>query len=141
MLMIIEVNSIDETALAAKQFAKRLKPGDIVALHGDIGVGKTVFARGVVSCFGDETEVTSPTFSIMNIYPGTTDVYHFDLYRLENEDEIYDAGLDEYIFGGGISLIEWPDTLNTHKNYDVTIEKNLELGEDYRKITIIGDEI
>lgn len=139
--MKFEVNSIEETLAAARRFAAILKPGDIIALHGDIGVGKTVFVRGVVSCFGDETEVTSPTFSIMNIYAGKTDIYHFDLYRMEDEEEIYESGLDEYIFGNGISLIEWPDILNINKNYDITIEKNLDISEDYRKITIIGDEI
>ena len=66
--MKFEVNSIEETLDTARKFAEKLKPGDIIALHGDIGVGKTVFVRGIVSYFGDETEVTSPTFSIMNIY-------------------------------------------------------------------------
>lgn len=132
--MKFEVNSIEETLDTARKFAEKLKPGDIIALHGDIGVGKTVFVRGIVSYFGDETEVTSPTFSIMNIYCGN--IYHFDLYRMEDEEEIYEAGLDEYIFGDGISLIEWPDILGAYKNYDVTIEKNLDIGEDYRIITI-----
>ena len=132
--MKFEVNSIEETLDTARKFAEKLKPGDIIALHGDIGVGKTVFVRGIVSYFGDETEVTSPTFSIMNIYCGN--IYHFDLYRMEDEEEIYESGLDEYIFGDGISLIEWPDILGAHKNYDVTIEKNLDIGEDDRIITI-----
>ena len=132
--MKFEVNSIEETLDTARKFAEKLKPGDIIALHGDIGVGKTVFVRGIVSYFGDETEVTSPTFSFMNIYCGN--IYHFDLYRMEDEEEIYESGLDEYIFGDGISLIEWPDILGAHKNYDVTIEKNLDIGEDYRIITI-----
>lgn len=139
--MKIEVHSAKETLAAARKFAEVLKPGDIIALHGDIGVGKTVFVRGVVSRFGDETEVASPTFSIMNIYAGNPDIYHFDLYRMENEEEIYECGLDEYISGNGISLIEWPDILDIHKNYDVTIEKNLDISEDYRKITILGDEL
>lgn len=139
--MNIEVNSVEETVAVSANFAKRLKQGDIIALHGDIGVGKTVFVRGIVSYFGDETDVTSPTFSIMNIYNGKINVYHFDLYRLEDEEEIYESGLDEYIFGNGISLVEWPDIIGTHKNYDVTIEKNLDKGENYRKITIIGDDL
>ena len=129
----------DETLKIAKEFAVRLKPGDIIALHGDIGVGKTVFVRGVMSCFGDETQVTSPTFSVMNIYDGTVPLYHFDLYRMEDEEEIYACGLDEYIEGNGISLIEWPDILSLKKNYDVTIQKNLDINEDYREIIISGD--
>ncbi len=132
------VNSPGETENIAKTFAENLKPGDIVRLYGDIGVGKTVFVKGVTSFFGNIDEVCSPTFSIMNIYSGTIDIYHFDLYRIEDEQEIYEAGLFDYIGGSGISMIEWPDAASYHgsRMFDVTISKNLDISDDYREIEI-----
>ena len=132
------VNSPCETENIAKTFAEKLKMGDIVRLYGDIGVGKTVFVKGVASFFGNADEVCSPTFSIMNIYSGSVDIYHFDLYRIEDEQEIYEAGLFDYIGGGGISTIEWPDAASYHGSriFDVTISKNLDISDDYREIEI-----
>ena len=132
------VNSPEETLSVATHFAESLKKGDIIRLYGDIGVGKTVFVKGVASFFGSDTEVCSPTFSIMNIYSGDTDIYHFDLYRIEDEQEIYEAGLFDYIGGDGISMIEWPDaaTYNGDRIFDVCISKNLDISDDYREIEI-----
>ena len=133
-------NTLNEkqTAAAASEFASKLKAGDIVRLHGEIGVGKTVFVRGVASYFGCAEDVCSPTFAIMNIYGDNPPIYHFDLYRFENEDEIYDAGLDEFLGGGGISLVEWPELLKnfySERIFDITIEKDSEKGENFRLIT------
>ena len=125
-----------ETENIAAEFKKLLKIGDIVCLHGDIGVGKTVFTRGL----SGSDSVCSPTFSIMNIYKGNPPIYHFDLYRLGSEDELYEAGLMEYIESGdGISVVEWPDILPDCSDadiYDVYISKNLEIDESYREIEV-----
>lgn len=125
-----------ETSGFAAKFKETLKCGDIVCLHGDIGVGKTVFTKGLAL----SDAVCSPTFSIMNIYKGTPPIYHFDLYRLSSSDELYEAGLMEYIESGdGISVIEWPDIFETDCGadiYDVYISKNLEIDENYREIEV-----
>lgn len=129
-------HSPEETLAIASDFAKSLSAGDIVLLHGDIGVGKTVFTRGL----SGSDAVCSPTFSIMNIYDGNPPIYHFDLYRLVSEDELYESGLMEYIESGdGISVIEWPDIFcgTTEGNiYDVYISKNLEIDENFREIEV-----
>ncbi|MBQ3053401.1 MAG: tRNA (adenosine(37)-N6)-threonylcarbamoyltransferase complex ATPase subunit type 1 TsaE [Clostridia bacterium] len=141
-MTVFETTGYDHTVSIGKDFARLLKKGDIVRLHGEIGVGKTVFVRGVAKHFGGDADVCSPTFSIMNIYQGDIPVYHFDLYRLESEDEIYEAGLYEFLGGDGISLVEWPELLSSYpgKNiYDVTISKNLTKGENYREIKIEGE--
>ncbi len=141
-MRVEETRKYDETECLAKQVAARLRPGDIIRLHGDIGVGKTVFVRGVAEFFGCASEVCSPTFAIMNIYSGSVPLYHFDLYRLEREDEIFEAGLYEFLGGGGISLVEWPELLGSYPSarvFDITIEKDLSISDEYRKITLEGE--
>ncbi|MBR6523395.1 MAG: tRNA (adenosine(37)-N6)-threonylcarbamoyltransferase complex ATPase subunit type 1 TsaE [Clostridia bacterium] len=134
--MLFIAHSPADTEKIAADFKKELKMGDIVCLHGDIGVGKTVFTRGL----SGSDAVCSPTFSIMNIYKGTPPVYHFDLYRLSTEDELYEAGLMEYIESGdGISIIEWPDILPRDLDadiYHVYITKKLENHDNYREIEV-----
>ncbi len=129
-------HSPEETLEIAKNLKSDLSPGSVLFLHGDIGVGKTVFTRGVAN----SDKVCSPTFSIMNIYEGNPPVYHFDLYRLSSEEELYEAGLMEYIESGdGISVIEWPDILDSSPLsdvFDVYITKNLEIDENYREIEV-----
>ncbi len=96
----------------AARFARNLKVGDIVCLKGELGTGKTVFVKGAASAFGiDPNSVNSPTFVIMNYYPGTTALYHFDLYRLEKPQEMSSVNFDEYFYGDGICFIEWPERL------------------------------
>ncbi len=139
--MVFESRSPRETADFAIKFAANLRVGDIVRLHGEIGVGKTVFVRAVAEYFGCSEDVCSPTFSIMNIYGKNPEIYHFDLYRLESEDEIYEAGLYEFLEGEGISLVEWPELLESFPPkdiFDITVEKNSDFGDDYRKITVEG---
>lgn len=141
-MKVTETKGYSETESFAKQVAAQLKPGDIIRLHGEIGVGKTVFVRGVAEFFGCAPEVCSPTFAIMNIYGGSVPLYHFDLYRLESEDEIFEAGLYEFLGGEGISLVEWPELLGSYPSarvFDVTIEKDLNVSEEYRKITLEGE--
>ena len=107
--------SVDDTRHAGSVFAATLQPGDIVALFGDLGAGKTEFVRGSCEALGvDGAVVTSPTFTIVNEYEGDdATVFHFDAFRLRSEAEFYDLGYEEYFFGRAISFVEWPDRLPT----------------------------
>lgn len=136
-------NSISETQSIAKEFAKELIPGDVIFLNGDLGAGKTAFTAGLAEGLDISNSVSSPTFTIVNEYlNGKTPLYHFDLYRLSDEDELYDIGIEEYIYGNGICVLEWPDlAINlTEKYYNVEITKDLSVSEDYRKIIITKKE-
>ena len=102
----------EETVLIAARFARNLRAGDIVFLKGDLGAGKTTFTKGLAQAFQvKKTEVNSPTFILMNYYEGKLPIYHFDFYRINQELELSTMDLDEYIYGKGISVIEWPERL------------------------------
>ena len=132
-------NNISDTKTIACEFGKTLKPGDIVCLDGDLGAGKTAFVSGFVKAYNYTGYVSSPTFAIVSEYIADLPIYHFDVYRLNNSDELFDIGLDEYLFGEGICLIEWAskviDVLPAQR-YEVFIAKDDALGDDYRKIQI-----
>lgn len=132
--MVYYSHNREETLKIAKEFAKSLKSGDIVLLYGDLGAGKTVFVKGVVSAFCS-CVVTSPTFTIVNTYEANIPLYHFDLYRLQSEEELYDIGAEELLFGNGISLVEWPEKKRFWPAtcYKVSFEK---IDETTRKICI-----
>lgn len=113
------INSIEETNAYAVDLSTRLKPGDIVCLVGDLGTGKTTFTQFLASALGVDAYVTSPSFSIMNAYTGELDggsipIYHFDVYRISDPDEMDEIGFDEFLFGDGISIIEWADLIEDH---------------------------
>lgn len=123
----------------AHNFAQSLKAGDVVALSGDLGAGKTAFVKGVAQALEASQEVTSPTFTIVNQYDGHLTIYHFDAYRLENVSAEDCDWMDDYLFSDGVCLIEWAQNIKTilPQGYiQVKIEKAPEKGEDYRKITI-----
>ena len=102
--------SPEETRALGVWLAGRLHAGDVVILTGDLGAGKSELARGIARGLGIRGPVPSPTFTILNVYTeGNVPLYHFDFYRLNSPDEIYEMGMDEYIGGDGIALIEWPD--------------------------------
>lgn len=109
----IITNSPEATLEVGKRLGELLQPGDFIALAGDLGAGKTHFVRGVVLGATPETDdsVSSPTFTLLNEYCCRIPIYHFDLYRITSEDEVIELGFDEYFFGGGASLVEWPDRL------------------------------
>jgi len=110
--MNFESNSVEETIQIGKEFAKKLGIGDIICLEGDLGVGKTHFVKGVASYFGINTEnVSSPTFTLINEYLGKIPVYHFDCYRIYKEQEALEIGIEDYLYGDGISIIEWPSKI------------------------------
>ena len=100
-------NSESATIDIAQQFATGLKPGNLVLLFGDLGAGKTLFARGVVSYFNKTVSATSPTFSLVNVYPTIPPIYHLDLYRIQADAELIDLGFEEYLESDGIVLVEW----------------------------------
>jgi tRNA threonylcarbamoyladenosine biosynthesis protein TsaE len=103
-------NSVEETIAAGKRCGRDAKPGDIFALTGDLGAGKTQFVKGFVSGVESNAEVTSPTFVLVHEYEGgRLPVYHFDFYRIEKRDDLLRLGFDDYVFGEGVSLIEWAD--------------------------------
>ena len=123
--------------LCAQSFARRLKAGDIVFLQGDLGAGKTTFVKGLVQAFKvSSKKVTSPTFVLMNYYKGSLPVYHFDLYRLGNPQEISTLDFDDYFYGEGISLIEWPERLGENKPEHYYLVEFRHKGESQRGICI-----
>lgn len=131
-------NSEEETKLIGKKFAENLKKGDVVVLTGDLGSGKTKFTEGVLQFFGLENEISSPTFNIVNEYTkDNVNVYHFDVYRLEDEDEFYAIGGEEY-FEKGICLIEWGEMIESalpNKYIQISFSRNLS-DENLREIVI-----
>ncbi|HWJ04073.1 MAG TPA: tRNA (adenosine(37)-N6)-threonylcarbamoyltransferase complex ATPase subunit type 1 TsaE [Verrucomicrobiae bacterium] len=104
-------NSPDETISIGRKLGKIIKPGMVVCLLGDLGAGKTHFAKGVAMGMDIEDHVTSPTFTLINEYEGRLPFYHIDAYRLEDEEEAYELGIEEYLYGTGATLIEWPERL------------------------------
>lgn len=138
--MIIETNSPKETKELGKKMAERAKPGDVFTLVGDLGVGKTVFTQGIAEGLGIDEPVNSPTFTIVQEYEsGRMPFYHFDVYRIGDPEEMDEIGFDDYIYGDGLCLIEWADLIEEilpEKRVAIRIEKNLEKGFDYRRITI-----
>ena len=107
--MIYNALNAEDTIRFGEEFGKTLKSGDIVCLTGDLGAGKTTFTKGIAKALECIYEPVSPTFNIVNEYPGKTSVYHFDLYRLKTVDDLYSIDIDSYLFSGGICIIEWPE--------------------------------
>lgn len=137
--MIYKSNSVKETQNIAKAFAKELKAGDVLCLNGDLGVGKTAFVQGLAKGLGVEEYIQSPTFTIVNCYDGKLPLYHFDVYRIADSDEMYEIGYEEYVYGNGISVIEWPELIADilpKVRFDITIRKDLAIHTDYREIII-----
>ena len=130
-----------DTAALAARFAETLKIGDCVLLHGDLGAGKSVFVRGVARAMGVRGAMPSPTFTLMIPYEGDVKLYHFDLYRLGDTEEFYAAGLDEFVGGDGVALIEWPEMaeLAPEGAIHVRISRS-DAGDDAREIEIDGHE-
>ncbi|MCG8499487.1 MAG: tRNA (adenosine(37)-N6)-threonylcarbamoyltransferase complex ATPase subunit type 1 TsaE [Firmicutes bacterium] len=131
--------SSEQTEKIAYDMAAFLEPGDVVCLGGDLGAGKTVFAKGLMKALGVEGYVTSPTFTIVNEYSGKYPIYHFDVYRINDVDEMFEIGFEEYIYGEGISIIEWADNIREilpPSRLRIDIKKDLQKGENYREIEI-----
>lgn len=140
--MIIETNNAAETFALGQKLGSQALPGQIYTLIGDLGVGKTVFTQGMANGLGITELINSPTFTIIQEYEeGRLPFYHFDVYRIGDIEEMEEIGYDDYFFGQGVTMIEWANLIEELlPDYiiRVTIEKDLEKGFDYRKITVDG---
>lgn len=128
-----------ETFSLASNLGKELKAGSVICLSGDLGAGKTVFAKGLCQGLGIYEYISSPTFTIVNEYGGRLPVYHFDMYRIEDEEELTCIGYEEYLAAGGVCIIEWPQNIKNSlppKRIDVEIERNLTEGDEVRTVKI-----
>ena len=123
-----------------KELGAKAVPGQVLCIDGDLGVGKTVFTKGFAKGLGVEDDVVSPTFTIIQIYDeGKLPLYHFDVYRIGEPEEMYEIGFEDYFYGEGVCLIEWAsliEELLPENAVRIKIEKDLEKGFDYRKITV-----
>lgn len=139
-MLTVKTGTPAETFELAKRFAGYLPPGTVVALTGDLGAGKTVFAQGVAAGLGVTAHVTSPTFTIVNEYRGRLPFYHIDAYRLEDESEILEFGFEEYFFSLAVTVVEWPEQIEAvlpEELIKITINSDWQdTGEEYRIITM-----
>ena len=138
--MIIETNTPKETFDFGKSIGESAKAGTVFTLIGDLGVGKTVFTQGLAKGLDILEPISSPTFTIVQVYEeGRLPLYHFDVYRIGDVEEMEEIGYEDYFYGEGVSLIEWANLIEEilpEKYTEIKIEKNLEKGFDYRKITV-----
>lgn len=137
--MVYESYSPEETLALAKQLGAQAQAGTVCTLSGDLGVGKTVFAQGLAQGLGITEAISSPTFTIVQVYDeGRLPFYHFDVYRIGDPEEMDEIGYEDYFYGDGVCLIEWAELIEellpAHRT-ELLIEKDLEKGFDYRRIT------
>lgn len=138
--MVIESNCEKETYELGCRLGQEARAGQVYTLVGDLGVGKTVFTKGLAAGLGIEEPVSSPTFTIVQVYEeGRLPFYHFDVYRIGDIEEMDEVGYEEYVMGEGVSLIEWANLIEEilpERRTNILIEKDLTQGFDYRRITI-----
>ena len=140
--MVFFSESEQETEALGERMGRSLPPGGVViAMHGELGAGKTAFVRGLARGIGAKGRVVSPTFTIVNEFPGARELFHFDMYRLRNADELFDIGWEDYLSREGVCAVEWSE--NVPGAFDggeirVTIEKT---GDDERRITVEGAQL
>ena len=143
--IIYETFSTEETHALGKKIGAEAKEGAVYTLVGDLGVGKTVFTQGIADGLEIDEPICSPTFTIVQVYEeGRLPFYHFDVYRIGDIEEMDEIGYEDYFFGDGVCMIEWANLIEEilpKKRWDITIEKDLEKGFDYRKITIIRRDV
>ena len=134
-------SSPQETEALGRRLGQQLHPGAVVAYYGDLGVGKTAFTRGLARGLGCRGRVTSPTFTIVNEYNGDIPLFHFDMYRLGSEDELFDIGWEDYLTRGGVCAVEWSEQVSGALPEDaVLVDIARGDGENDRIITITGGE-
>ncbi len=137
--VIYESYSPEETRRLGRETGLAASPGGLCTLAGELGAGKTVFAQGIAEGLGVTEPVSSPTFTILQVYEGRMPFYHFDVYRIGDIEEMEEIGYGECFYGEGFCLIEWADRIEEllpEERLDIRIEKDLEKGSDYRKITV-----
>ena len=138
--LVVETFSPEETLELGRRLGQQAKPGEVYTLIGDLGVGKTVLTQGIAEGLEIEEPICSPTFTIVQVYEeGRMPFYHFDVYRIGDVEEMEEIGYEDYFYGDGLCMIEWanliPEILPPYYR-EMTIEKDLEKGFDYRRITI-----
>lgn len=135
-----ETFSPEETFQLGQKIGEQAKPGELYTLIGDLGVGKTVLTQGIARGLGIEEPISSPTFTIVQVYEeGRMPFYHFDVYRIGDVEEMEEIGYEEYFYGQGITMIEWANLIEEilpNHYREIRIEKDLEQGFDYRRITV-----
>lgn len=139
-ITIIETNSPEETLALGRRLGENAQPGEVYTLIGDLGVGKTVLTQGIAEGLGIKEPICSPTFTIVQVYEeGRIPFYHFDVYRIGDVEEMDEIGYEDYFFGNGLTMIEWANLIEEllpGRRREITIEKDLARGFDYRRITI-----
>ena len=142
--MTIITNNENETIREGEKLGRSLLPGAVVALYGELGAGKTAFTRGIAAGMGIGMCVSSPTFTIVNEYPGSVPLFHFDMYRLESENELFDIGWDDYHDRGGVCVVEWSEKVPGAFAPDAIFVSFEILGDVSRRIEIVdkgGEDI
>lgn len=137
--MIYESFTPEDTEQLAYRLGEKAEKGEVYCLVGDLGVGKTLFTKGFAKALGIEEPITSPTFTIVNVYEGKLPFYHFDVYRIHELEEMEDIGYEDYFYGEGVAFVEWANLIHElipEEAVWIYIEKNLSIGLDYRKITV-----
>ena len=138
--MIYETFSPEETRELGRKIGSEAMPGSVYTLVGDLGVGKTVFTQGIAEGLGIDEPICSPTFTIVQVYEdGRMPFYHFDVYRIGDVEEMDEIGYEDYFYGEGLCMIEWANLIEEilpEHRWNITIEKDLEKGFDYRKIIL-----
>ena len=137
--MTIITNSEHETILEGQKLGRELSPGAVVALYGELGAGKTAFTRGLAAGLGISMSVSSPTFTIVNEYPGKIPLFHFDMYRLEDVNELFDIGWDDYLERGGVCAVEWSEKVPGAFPQETITVRFKSLGGDKRHLEIAVD--
>lgn len=139
-MKVLESFCPEDTYAIGKTLAEQAVPGSVYCLNGDLGTGKTVFTQGFAAGLGISGPVNSPTFTILQVYEdGRLPLYHFDVYRIEDPEEMYEVGCEEYFTAGGVCLVEWAELIREMIPEDavqITIEKDLTKGFEYRRITV-----
>ena len=137
---VIESNSPEETLALGHRLGREAKPGEVYTLIGDLGVGKTVLTQGIAEGLDISEPICSPTFTIVQVYEeGRIPFYHFDVYRIGDIEEMDEIGYEDYFYGEGLTMIEWANLIEEilpPNRKEIVIEKDLEKGFDYRRITI-----
>ncbi len=139
--MIYESFSQENTWHLGYKLGQEAKKGEIYCLSGDLGAGKTVFTKGFAAGLGVKEHVTSPTFTIVNEYEGRLPLYHFDVYRITSIEEMEDTGYEEYLFGEGVSLLEWAELIKELIPNDaiwIKMEREVAKDDNYRRITVFS---
>ena len=134
-------HSPEETEQLGEQLGRTLRPGSVVAYRGDLGMGKTAFTRGLARGLGCTCRVTSPTFTIVNEYSGALPLFHFDMYRLDSSDDLFDIGWEDYLSRGGVCAVEWSERVEDALPDDTLwVSFARGDGENDRIITVTGGE-